>query len=64
MRRRPTELFDIADETFDEVGGPGRDAGRNVDLLRLHFGGMLADAPFLMASSLVRSHSVTLQQPR
>jgi hypothetical protein len=56
-RRHPTTLFDPVEEPLDLVASTVEIGLKQIGSLRLLFGGMLAHAPFFMASSLIQSAS-------
>jgi hypothetical protein len=56
-RRHTTTLFDPVEEPFDLVASAIKVRLKQIGSLRLLFGGMLAHAPFFMASSLIQSAS-------
>jgi hypothetical protein len=60
MTIRPATLLDPVEEPFDPVAGTIETRAEANRVLAITFGGMLADPPFLMASSLIQSAS----QPR
>jgi hypothetical protein len=56
-RSHPTTLFDPVEEPLDLVATAVEIGLKQIGSLRLLFGGMLAHAPFFMASSPIQSTS-------
>jgi hypothetical protein len=56
-RRHTTTLFDSVEERFDLVASAIKVRAEADRIAAIAFGGMLAHAPFFMASSLIQSAS-------